>query len=432
MPDMPPPRPMPGNTDRRLAKPWWKRRPIQMGVAAAVLAVLVIAAATFLPAPNTVTVEADSLDTGQVVRAPYQDYIALRAQVVPLNVTYITAETNGRVDSVTASDGEPVVAGRVLARLANPELTLQVTSQEADISARLSDTNTQLMNLQSASESREQAIADATYALHKAQQELVKRQMLRQHGVLNDAAVQTYADEVDYQTQRVASLRASQGRETAFYSGQRQQILNSADDLRRSLEEVRKGLDALNITAPVTGRLTDFDIKPGQALKTGDPLGEVDGVGTYKLRAQVDEFYLSRLSTGLKATARVHEQTVNVRIIKVFPQVTDGHITVELEFIGAMPDLKRGETLDVRLSLGNTTQALLAPAGTWLNDTGGASIFVIRGNKADRRAITVGRRNPEFVEILSGLRAGDTVVTGGTQNLLKAQHLHLKASTKND
>lgn len=414
-------------TDRLIAKPWWRRRPFQLGLAAGMVVVVAFGAFALLPPPNTVTVTADSLDTGEVTRAAFQDYVALRATVEPLDITYITAETNGRVISVAASDGIMVTPGQPLAMLGNPDLTLQVSSREADISARLSDTNNQLMNLQTQQQANEQAVADVAYALHRAEEELSKRQMLREHGVYNDAAVQTYVDEVAYQKQRLAGLKSQQAQQSQFYISQRQQILASASDLRQSRDEVRRGLNALNLTAPVAGRLTDFNLKPGQAVKMGDPLGEVDSEGTYKLKAEVDEFYLSRLSVGLKATTSVHGQDTPVHISKVFPQVNNGRITVELEFDRMPADLKRGETVDVRLSLGATEMALLAPSGSWLNDTGGASIFVLNssGDKASRRAVTVGRRNPEYVEILSGLKPGEHVVTGGTQNLIKAQHLRL-------
>ena len=428
MPDTPLSPPVNARTDRVLARKWYRRRPFQIAAVVVALVAVVTLVVVTLPPANTVTVDGNSIDSGDVVRAPYQDYIALRSEVMPLDVIYITAETSGRVDTVIAQDGQAVVAGQALARLSNPDLTLDVSSREADISGRLSDTNSQLMNLQTQQKADGQTIADVTYALHKAEQDLAKRQTLRDKDVINDAAVKPYIDDVDYQKTRLAALQQSQGSENAFYRDQRQQILNSANDLRQALGEVRQGLAALTISAPDIGRLTDFDLKPGQAVKQGDPLGEVDSEGTYKLTAQVDEFYLSRLSTGLKAQATVHGQPVAVHISKVFPQVSNNRITVELEFDAEMPaSLTRGEAIDVRLSLGDTQEALLAPAGAWLNDSNGTSVFVLNkaGTQADRRPVTVGRRNPEFVEILSGLNPGDHIVTGGASNLSKAQHIRL-------
>lgn len=309
---------------------------------------------------------------------------------------------------------------------------LEVSTREADISARLSDSNNQLMNLQTQAQAREQTRADVAYALHKAEQDLQKRTLLRDQGVINDAALKSYVDEVAYQRSRLAALKATEAQEAAFTKSQRAQILASADDLRRSLGEVRKGLNALTITAPNTGRLTGFDLKPGQAVNMGDALGEVDSEGTYKLRAQVDEFYLARLSNGLKATARIHDKVVNVHVSKVFSQVNNGRVTVELEFDSALPaDLKRGEAVDIRLQLSSGGQvAVLAPAGGWVNDSNGTSVFVLnaRGDRADRRTVSIGRRNPEQVEVLAGLKPGDRIVVNGTQAYQKAQHLRLKSS----
>ena len=414
--------------DRVIAKPWWKKRPAQLGAAAVVLVVSGGMALTLLPPPGTFDIAASSVDTGTVVRGAFQDYVPLRAEVVPLDTVYLTAQSAGRIDQVIAADGAQVKPGQVLARLSNPELTLDVSSREADISGRLSDTNTQIMTLRTQQASREQELADTAYALHKAQEDLSKRQILRAQGILNDANVQPFADEVEYQKARLKALQASQAQDGAFFAGQQRQIAASAGDLRRSLGEVRQGLDALSVTAPTAGRLTDFELKPGQAVKQGDPLGEVDSEGTYKLRAQVDEFYLARLATGQKATANVHGQTVNVHITRVFPQVTDNHVTVEMQFDAAMPsDLKRGEAVDARLSLGDTKTAVMAPSGNWLTDGNGTSVFVLSptGDHADRRAVSIGRRNPEYVEVLSGLQPGERIVTSAGQEITKAKHLHL-------
>ena len=414
--------------DRVVAKPWWKKRPAQLGAAAIVLVSAAGVVLTQLPPPGTFDVNASSIDTGTVLRGAFQDYVPLRAEVVPLDTVYLTAQSAGRIDQVIATDGAEVKPGQVLARLSNPELTLDVSSREADISGRLSDTNTQMMTLRTQQASREQELADTTYALHKAQQDLAKRELLRAQGILNDANVQPFADEVEYQKARLKALQSSQTQDGAFFSAQQRQIEASAGDLRRRLGEVRQGLDGLNLTAPATGRLTDFELKPGQAVKHGDPLGEVDSEGTYKLRAQVDEFYLARLATGQKAMANVHGQTVNVHITRVLPQVTDSHVTVEMQFDGVMPqDLKRGEAIDARLSLGDTQTAVMAPSGNWLTDGNGTSVFVLNtaGDHADRRAVSLGRRNPEYAEVLSGLKPGDRIVTGAAQDVTKAQHLHL-------
>lgn len=417
-----------GPMDRRIEKPWYGQRAYRAGGGVAVLVAAGLTAWGLSPKAGSVTVKADALTFGEVVSAPYLDYAPVRAEVAPAQTTFVAAETSGRVESVEADDGDRVAAGQILARLNNPQLSLDVASREADISARISDNASRLMAIKSAQESREQALADVAHALNKARQELEKRQALLAKDLVSASAVKPYADEAAYQSERLVSLKAAQRSDAAFYAVQRAQAAQTAEDLRRNLLEARAGRSALTIRAPASGRLTAFDLKPGQAVKQGDGLGQVDIENAYKLRAQIDEFYLPRLAVGQGAEATVHDRPVRIRVAKVFPQVANGRVAIELIFVGSAPaDLKRGEAIDLRLSLGRPQTAIIAPTGGWLSDTGGTWVFVLTpdGKRAERRAIVAGRRNPEQVEVLNGLKPGERIVTAGAQDLLKAKTLRL-------
>ena len=421
--------------DRTIHRPWWQRRAPLVILAVIAISVAGYAAWIRLPPPDTMTIS-DMPDQGAVVTGLFQDYVPLRSSIVPLDITYITATDGGQVASVTAQDGDSVTAGQALAQLNNPDLTLDVASREADVSGRLSDTNNQLMALRTSEAEHDQTLADAEYALHKAQEELQKRQRLREQGVMNDANVKPSADEAAYQTARVAALKQAQVADASFFATQKQQIEASADDLRRSLAEIHHGLDGLTIRPPLAGRLTGFELKPGQAVKADDALGEIDSADAWKLSAEVDEYYLSRLSAGLAADANVHGQDAAVHVSKVYPQVHDGHVTVEMTFDtvsqdkNGPSDLKRGEAIDVRLSLGKTSQAVLAPSGPWLNDSNGTYAFVVnaRGDGADRRDISTGRRNPDYVEVLGGLKPGERILTSSLAIYSRAQHIRFSKS----
>ena len=183
--------------DRKRARPW--RRSRAMLAAALALAALAAAGVVWrnLPAAGTITAPGGASE--QVTEGPFQDYVPLRASVAPFDITYITAVSGGQVAEVSAQDGDAVTAGQALARLDNPDLTLNVASREADVSGRLGDANNQLTTLRTSQAQRDQALADAQYALHKAQEDLQKRQRLRDVGVINDANVKPYVDEAAYQ-----------------------------------------------------------------------------------------------------------------------------------------------------------------------------------------------------------------------------------------
>jgi HlyD family secretion protein len=183
---------------------------------------------------------------------------------------------------------------------------------------------------------------------------------------------------------------------------------------------VQDSLKALTVSAPVAGRLTNFGLQPGQALKAGDTVGQIDSEGAYKLSAEIDEFYLGRIAPGQTATVQIGGKTIATHVTRVLPQVTAGRFHAEFGFDGvAGATLRRGQNLDMRLTLGDTRQALVLPNGAWMEGSGGAFAFVLRpaGDRAERRVITVGRRNPQQVEVTSGLRAGDQVVVSSYSGL---------------
>ena len=180
--------------------------------------------------------------------------------------------------------------------------------------------------------------------------------------------------------------------------------------LQNNLAAVRGSLDALTVRAPMAGRLTNFTLQPGQTLKPGDPAGQVDSEGDWKLEADVDEYYLGRVQVGQRAST---SSGAALTVAKVLPTVTNGRFRVELTFDAAPTQaLNRGQTLDVRITLGAATPALVAPVGGWLTD-GGTSAFVLDtdGTHARRVPVRIGRRNPRQVEILGGLQAGQRIVT---------------------
>jgi HlyD family secretion protein len=414
--------------DRVIGKPGRRRWLLLGGLAAAVVAAVALAA-WLLPGAHSVTVKAGETEIAQVRREPFQDYVPVRAAVEPLTSVFVTAVEGGQVAQVLALDGAEVAAGAPLARLTNPQLKLAVVSQEAEIAGRLGDVSGQELALQKAQADRERELAQANYDLQKARRELDRRQSLHDLGFESDVALKTASDEEAYEKARVAALQAGGARETAIGADQRSRIHALSSRLNDNLAAVEASLDALVVKAPMKGRLTNFVLQPGQPLKAGETVGQVDSEGAYKLTAELDEFYLGRVAVGQSATADLDGRALPLKVARVLPQVVQGRFHVELAFQGPPPAaLRRGQTLDVRLILGDTRPAVTLPNEAWLEGSGGAFAFVVRpdGRHADRRTITVRRRNPQQVEIASGLKPGERVVVSSYAGLAPYAHLIIR------
>ena len=403
--------PAPGaGMDRKVEKkrvPWWRDRRFLIAIALVAIAIIGWRA---IPASGSTDVDADEVQTARVERAAFDDYLPVRASVVPATTTLVGVMSGGQVEELFVQDGALVTKGQPLARLANPDLELTVLSQEAQIASQLGGVAGENLGIQRSKVDRAGQVAAAEYDLIRARRDLDIRRQLHEKGFVSDAGVKSYQEEVDYQTQRLAQLRQGRAAEAGITATQGRMLDATRARLQNNLAAVRGSLDALTIRAPMAGRLTNFDLQPGQTLAPGDPAGQVDSEGAWKLEAEVDEYYLGRVELGQKATT---SGGAMLTVSKVLPTVADGRFRVELTF-ETMPeqDLNRGQTLDVRITLGAATPALIAPVGAWLNE-GGSAVFVIDpdGKHARRVSVEIGRRNPRQVEILSGLEPGQRIVT---------------------
>jgi HlyD family secretion protein len=416
--------------DRRLAprrmKAW---RPALLAAGAVLLALAGFAAWRLLPGNGDLVLAGSDVTTAMVSRASFEDALPLRAAAAPLVTVQVVAVEGGQVQSVVAQDGADVVAGQPLAVLSNPRLRLEVASSEAQITGQLGDARGQELQLARNRLDREEAIGETAFNLLNAERELRIRSDLHAKGFVSDAGLAEVQAQAAYHRDRLARLRQAQGSEDALSARQLAGVRQSSTQLQANLGILHGSLDALTIRAPVAGRLTAFTLLPGQPLAAGATVGQVDSENAYKLVAEVDEFYLSRVAAGQPAVANIAGRAWPLTVARVLPQVTGGRFQVELTFKDATPPaLRRGQTLDLRIVLGETRTALIAPAGPWLDSGGGTVAYVLdaSGKRAVRRAVRLGRRSPTQVEVLEGVSPGERILTSSYQSFDGRRRLVLR------
>jgi HlyD family secretion protein len=199
--------------------------------------------------------------------------------------------------------------------------------------------------------------------------------------------------------------------------------------LETSLALARRNLEDLNVRAPVDGKLSGFDVEIGESIDRGGRLGQIDDPDAYKLNARIDEFYLGRVDIGQVATAKHNGQELELRVSKIYPQVKDGQFEVDMTFEEQPVGLRRGQTLQLRLTLGDNSDATLIPNGSFYQETGGNWVFVVAPDETEavKRNVRLGRRNTDFIEVLEGLEPGEKVITSPYTSYTGMDRLVLKA-----
>ena len=409
-----------------------KKRPYGK-YAAGVAALLVVAflgwtAFQDLGQGRTFRVSGDRVVISTVTTGTFEDFIPVRAQVTPLKTVFLDAIEGGRVERVLVEDGASVNAGDLLVELSNTSLQLEVTRNEALVTEQLNNLRTIELQLEQNRLSHKRNLVDFDYQIKRLTRQAERERELIGKGNISQAQLDATEDELAYNVARRDVTLESQATDARMQETQLDFLRSSGDQLERNLDLARQNLDALNVRAPVDGKLSGFNIEIGQSITRGGRLGQIDDPEHFKFRANIDEFYLGRVDIDQTAVFERDGRDYELRVSKIYPQVNNGQFQVDLVFVGEeATGIRRGQTIQTKLTLGDATAATLIPNGAFFQDTGGNWIFVVAadGTQAVRRNVRLGRRNSRFIEVLEGLEVGEQVVTSPYSSYIDMDRLKL-------
>lgn len=368
----------------------------------------------FAPARNSQTIAADRLTISTVQKGRFDDFVPLRGRVTPLVTVFLDAVEGGRVEKLYVEDGAMVKKGQLLAELSNSDLQNNLLARQADVSREMNSMRNMELALAQTRVNDRRNLIEAELTADKARRQYEMQRPLAAKGFIAGRTVRDSKDDYDASRRRLEVLKAGQSTDERLQTSQLAQLRASNASLSQSLAIARSTLDALNLRAPVDGQLTAFSIQVGQSLQRGERLGQVDSAGHNKLMADVDEFYLGRVQPGQTATVDSGGKTYKAKVAKIYPQVRNGTFQIDLWFVDGEPtDIQRGQTLQVKLTLGDPSPARLIPNGAFYTETGGSWVFVVApdGRSAVKRQVRLGRRNADMIEVLDGLEPGEKVIT---------------------
>ena len=424
----------PARMDRLISRSQWSpgRWPsgVKIGAAGVAIVVVILIAVKLIAGASerTLRLPMEQVTHARVERGTFHDLIPLRANVVPRETVYVDAIDGGRVDRVLVEAGDMVQAGQPLIELSNTNLALQVIQQESQLNQAISQLQQNEIELEQNQLSNDRALADIDYNLVRLGRSAERREGLAAKGLVSTEQRDVVTDELTYY-KRLRPIQAQSGqRQSELRERLLPDIHQQLKILRGNLAIVHDKLDSLVIRAPVAGKVTAIDLKMGETRAPGQRLAEVTPQTGMKLIADIDEFYLTRVRVGQTATVDLDGKPTNLTVRRVSPQVHNGQFRIDLDFDAPSPAaLVEGAAAQGHLQLGGDTPALILPSGAFLERTGGDWLFVVSsdGRSAERRRIKVGRRTSEQLEVLSGLAAGEQVITSDYTGLDKVDRVVL-------
>jgi HlyD family secretion protein len=356
--------------------------------------------------------DADKVTISPVIYGDFEDVVLLNASVVPLTSVIISSPEGGTVAEIFTENGANVVKGTPLLRITNPNALSSYTSSETGITEQINQLRKLRLDLEQNQRVMSQDMMEIENSLRTASRKYKVDSTLFSKKVITTQEFAASSQDYEYYQGRKKILKEAVKQENKSRIMQLQQIDISIGRMNESLETIRQNIENMTIKAPVAGRLSSYDPIIGKSYNVNEMLGKIDVMQGYKLQAGVDEYYINRVKEGQTANCEFNGKTYKLSVKKVIPEVTSGQFQIELTFEGQSPvELRRGLSLQVKLTLSDNSKSLLVSQGQFFQSTGGSWVFVLKDGKALKRNVKIGRKNYLYYEILDGLQKGEQVIT---------------------
>lgn len=363
---------------------------------------------------STLRVDAATMSVAVVEYGEFNDYVRLTGSVQPMTTVQLSPLESGVVERIVAEEGTSVKRGDVILEMSNNSLSMQILQSEADLAEKQNILRNTMISMEQERLSLRQEKLQLDLEVSRLQRTYIQNQELYENSLIAKEDYLQSKENYELAVNKRDLILERQKQDSLYRSSQVAQMEESLKSMERNMELIRQRVDNLKVKAPIDGEVGMLDVVLGQSLTQGMNIGQINDLSAYKVQAQVDEHYIDRVTTGLTASFERQDNKFKMMLRKVYPEVRNGQFKADFRFVGDVPEnIRRGQTYYLNLQLGQPSEAILIPRGSFFQHTGGRWIYVIdeSGEKAYKREIRIGRQNPQYYEVLEGLKPGEKVIT---------------------
>src|SRR5438093_1850017 len=392
-----------------------KRRIITISAVALGVILATIGLSRLKPAVPSIDRSTVWIDT--VKRGPMVRQVRGLGTLVPEDIRWIPANTEGRVEKIIVWPGTHVESDAIILELTSPELEQTAHYAELQSTAAEAELTTLRATLQRGLLDQEATTAKAKSDYEQAKMERETNDQLAKNGLIA---------ELQYKTSKIKegecqkSDEIEQKRLAFAHDSIDPQLASkqSAVDQAKQLAKLKADqVEALHVRAGMSGVLQQLPVQIGQRMKVGDNLARVADPTKLKAQVKIAETQAKDIQVGQKAMIDTRNGTANGHVTRVDPAVEQGTVTVEVAFDeplpkGARPDL----SVDGTIELEHLDDVIYVgrPAFGQENNTVGMFKLVNGTSEAARTPVKLGKSSVNTIQILDGLQPGDQVILSDT------------------
>ena len=400
--------------DRKIKKKFWTAKRIFTILGVTAIVALIAYVFLFADKSSKLNVELDKINVALVTEGAFEEYIPVEGTVNPKTTIYLDAIVGGNVAEKFLDGGVQVEKGDTILKLENDNLEMNYIREQTQANLLRNDIENTNLSLRQRLFQSKSAIINLDFDIDEAKDAYERNQKLWADKVISEQEFLNSKRKYD----RLVARRVNEIESARFDSlnavSSTKQNEERLESTKESLEIVKGNLSNLWVTARISGLLSTVNFEVGQNVSPGVTIAQIDDLDGFKIVARVDQHYLDRVYLGLKGNFDFGGQNYSLVIRKIFPEIIAGQFNVEMMFEGNAPEnIRRGQTVPIKLQLSEERQAIMIPRGAFFQTTGGNWIFVVdeSGEIAVRRNISIGNQNNRQYEVTEGLKPGERVIT---------------------
>ena len=405
-------------------------RPKHIGYAALGLLLAFVAYQfIFTTSVSTFRTEKDKLSINSTIQGKFDDYITINGNVAPISTIYMDAYEGGRVSEKLIEEGAMVKKGDIILKLENSALYEQILASESNLALKQNDLRSTKLTFDSRQVEGRKDLVNSEYEVQKLKRNFEQNEALYQEELISKEEYLLSKENYELAQKQYDIIKLQTEQDKALRGTSLAGLDTDLNRMQKTLSMVYERLDHLNVRAPADGQLGFLDAEIGQNISQGQRIGQVNVLTDYKIEADIDEHYIDRVKRDLIANMERNGSEYALRLRKVYPEVRNGRFQVDLVFSEDKPEtIRTGQSYNIKLQLGASSEALLLPKGSFFTSTGGQWVFVVapNGEYATKRNIRIGKQNSKYYEVLEGLETGEQVITSGYDSFGDAEKIVLR------
>ncbi|MBI9098108.1 MAG: efflux RND transporter periplasmic adaptor subunit [Spirochaetaceae bacterium] len=334
--------------------------------------------------------------------------------IEPVNRVSIESGEYGQIAELFRNSGSFTMDNDPILRLVNEDLENEFSSATEDLTRKKQQLNLCKEEFRSREIDYRDSLLDLDYRLESLENTVIKNNLLFKSSSISRETLENSQNELQFWQQKRVLLQEKWESEKQLQQSREALIETGIESIHKKINYLHLRLGRLIVRAPYSGILNMGHFVVGQTIEKQEKIGIIDRQDQFKLTAHIDEFYLPDVHIGDRASFSLKgdgNRSCEAELVYISPEVQGSKVNLEFSFLTPLGEnILSGQSFTIKIFQGEPEVKTVVEYGSFYKESGGNWVYKIEKDRAIKVPVTIGIKNNDYIEILSGLKPGDQII----------------------